>query len=65
MRVFEWCQSKLGFRPPPPRELRCVDYHAADRMLRSNEGWRIAREEDRNKVVGWVYLERDIPPTGG
>jgi hypothetical protein len=40
------------------RELVCVSYLDADRMIRENSEWRIAPEEDRNANKRVVYLER-------
>lgn len=37
-------------------ELRCVTYLEGEKLTR--EGWTIAKEEDRNRHIGWVYLER-------
>lgn len=52
----------FGLRKPPlPRQLVFIEYSAADRMLKENAGWRIAPEEDRNRSIGWVWLERDVP----
>jgi hypothetical protein len=54
-RIFK-CYRRL--------ELRCVTYAQGDNMIRENAGkperhqWTIAKEEDRNIVVGIVYLER-------
>jgi len=46
-------------------ELKLCTYAEADAILRKqgipgnpDEGWRIAREEDSNRVIGIVYLER-------
>jgi hypothetical protein len=45
-------------------ELRCVPYKEADQLLRENEGkrlsdqWRIAPEEDFNRIYCSVWLER-------
>lgn len=45
-------------------ELRIVTYAEGDKLLKEsvgkpeNEKWRIAREEDTNRVIGLVYLER-------
>jgi hypothetical protein len=46
------------FFPPRPKrlELRFVTYAEGDKLVR--EGWAIAKEEDRNRLIGWVYLER-------
>jgi hypothetical protein len=40
----------------PRRELRLVSYGEADQLLA--EGWVLAPEEDANRAIGWVYLER-------
>lgn len=45
-------------------ELKFCSYTEADRLLRDSEGkpepeqWRLAKEEDDNRTMGWVYLER-------
>lgn len=45
-------------------ELRAVSYEVADRLIRESankakhEQWSIAREEDGNRVIGVVWLER-------
>lgn len=49
-------KRKLGLIPV---ETACVNYTLADKMLSSGEGWRLSKLEDRNRVVGMVYLERD------
>lgn len=43
-------------RPPAPRALRLVSYGEAEQLL--NEGWVLAPEEDANRAIGWVFLER-------
>lgn len=45
--------------PKKPRELCFVPYDKGDLMLKSDQGWRLAPEEDTNKHIGYVYLERD------
>ena len=45
---------------PRPRELVVVPYEQGDRLLRLDEGWRLAPEEDSNLRPGMVCLERDI-----
>lgn len=46
------------------RELVCVDYAEGDKMLRNPEGgWHLAPEEDKNRALGTVYLERWSAPT--
>ena len=37
-------------------ELRFVNYTEGDRLVR--EGWTIAPEEDHNRQIGMVYLEK-------
>lgn len=45
-------------------ELKFINYYDADLLIKSGEGkpeseqWFIAKEEDNNRVIGWVYLER-------
>lgn len=45
-------------------ENRCVTYAEGDKLIRQNGGkserdqWQIAEEEDKNSVIGVVYLER-------
>ena len=57
IRLIKWLRS---FVKPAPRELIYVSYQEGNKLLRDNKGWRIAPEEDRNKRIGWVYLERDV-----
>ncbi len=51
-------------------ELRCVRYSEAEELLSANEGkplreqWTIADEEDRNRCIGLVWLERRERVTG-
>ena len=51
---------KRLLRPKPKRlELRYLSYTEADKLIRETSGaWTIAKEEDTNHVLGWVYLER-------
>lgn len=57
-----WARFRAGIKnylaPRKPRrlELRLVTYSEAEALLR--EGWTIAREEDHNGKIGWVYLEK-------
>ncbi len=47
-------------------ELRCLSYAEADRLIRETQGaWTIAPEEDGNRCLGMVYLERLAAPGGG
>ncbi len=57
MSLFRFLQRLFG-RPKPKRlELRFVPYYPeGDRLVR--EGWTIAKEEDNNRMYGFVYLER-------
>lgn len=57
--IFGFCLWPALKKPAKPREIVCVPYTAGDAMLKLNEGWRLAPEEDTNQRVGWVYLERD------
>jgi len=52
-----------AFCPPKRRrlEFRFVHWEEADELMRSESGWSIAPEEDNNRIVGWVYLERLEP----
>jgi hypothetical protein len=46
-------------QPKPKRLCVCfISYQTADALLRLKKGWRIAKEEDNNKVVGKVWLEK-------
>lgn len=51
------------FQQSTPRELICVSYLDADRIIRDDPCWRIAPEEDRNVNRRVVYIERDAVPT--
>jgi hypothetical protein len=35
--------------------LKFVDYSEGDKLVK--QGWTIAKEEDRNNIIGMVYLE--------
>ncbi len=52
--------TKLFTRKPKFKrvELRFVPYQIGDMLIKKNVGWRLAKEEDRNKLIGWVFLER-------
>lgn len=40
-------------------ELRCLSYADADKLIRETNGaWTIAPEEDKNRIIGIVYIER-------
>lgn len=55
--------KSLFTRKPKKRrvEIRCLTYAEADKLIRETNGaWTIAPEEDKNKMIGIVYLERLI-----
>jgi len=65
--MFRWLRRAYYKQVPHylRLELRCVTYWDGDKLIRQNEGkktveecWRIAPEEDRNRVMGTVWLER-------
>jgi len=51
---------KIFFPPKHKRlELRFVTYTEGDKLIRKTNGeWTIAKEENNNRCIGWVYLER-------
>ncbi len=46
--------------PPKRRHLCAVSYKEADLMLKADQGWKLAPEEDMNNTPNLVYLERYI-----
>lgn len=60
--VRDFCEAIWkGFCQPPRKrlELRFLSYADADKLIRETNGaWTIAKEEDNNRCIGWVYLER-------
>lgn len=60
--VWDWCI--VTFRGPPKRkrlEIRFMSYGEADKLIREGE-WTVAwEEEDENKGIGGVWLERLEP----
>lgn len=52
--------SLFGLKPKRARlEIRFLTYAAADKLIRETNGaWTIAPEEDKNTLIGMVYLER-------
>lgn len=58
--MIQFIRSLFGLKPKKRRaELRCLPYDQADKLIRETNGaWTIAPEEDKNKVIGIVYLER-------
>lgn len=57
--------SRFGQRRPGPRALVCVSYQDGERLLLENAGWRLAPEEDRNRDMRVVYLERPAEQHSG
>ena len=53
-KLHKWFFGKKSKR----LELCFVSYSKADKLLRKDEGWQIAKEEDNNRVPKMVYLER-------
>lgn len=51
-------------------ELKFCSWDEGDRLIKANqfgieeEQWHIANEEDNNKSIGWVWLERKKRITG-
>lgn len=63
MQVLATILRVMGGRirgEPKKRELRLVTYAEGDLMLKADEGWKLAWEEDTNNRPGVVYLERYI-----
>jgi hypothetical protein len=63
MQVLMTILRTVGFghrAPPKKRELKLVTYAEGDTMLKANEGWKLAWEEDTNNRPGVVYLERYV-----
>lgn len=56
MKFWDWVRLIFTRVQPPPREVRLVPWLDAGAMLKS--GWRLAPEEDSNRQIGTVYLER-------
>ncbi len=57
--MIKWLRSLFHGPTPRMRELVYVPYDRADRMLREKVGWRLAPEENGNRTIGMVFLERD------
>lgn len=56
MKLLNWIKNK--FSRPVRLELRFLPYSEGDRLIRETNGaWTIAKEEDNNRVFGWVYVE--------
>lgn len=59
LKLFELFK-RSSKRVDSRREVSFVPYAEGDRMLKSQEGWELAPEEDANKKIGYVYLERYV-----
>lgn len=54
--MLNWLKSLFVKKPKGKRlYLRFVSYLQAEELMQ--KGWTIAKEEDKNRVVGMVYLE--------
>jgi hypothetical protein len=62
--MFNWLRDL--FKPQGMRvDLRLFTYAEADRTLLAGNGeWRIAPEEDHNRRIGYVWLERRVKLNG-
>lgn len=59
MNILRRCYQWLTKPKPKRAELRYLSYLDADKLIRETNGaWTIAKEEDTNRCLGWVYLER-------
>jgi hypothetical protein len=63
--MLKWLRDLFG--PKPVRlELRLFTYDEANRVLVHGPGnWQIADEEDMNRRIGYVWLERRGTLTAG
>jgi hypothetical protein len=61
---MNWLRRLFSKPIPFTRELVHVTWAEGDRMLRADEGWGLAPEEDLNRQVGMVYLQRRRPLNG-
>lgn len=55
---FFGCFASAKRTPPKRRHVCLVSYAEADKLLKANEGWKLAWEEDTNNRPNMVYLER-------
>jgi len=51
--ILQRCRRK------PAREMQFLREAQADALLDSQEGWRLAPEQETNPVPGWTWIERD------
>ncbi len=55
MNLWRWLFPRKRKR----LDLRLVSYATAEELCaRDHECWRVAKEEDTNKALGWVWVER-------
>lgn len=55
-RSVQRCVRRLFPLEPRRLELKFVPYYDAEELLK--DGWTLAKEEDNNTVLGWVWLEK-------
>lgn len=57
--ITKWVRFKrfVGLEKPKRMELRFVQYYPDGNRL-CREGWTIAKEENTNRTIGFVFLER-------
>lgn len=60
MSIVEAVKRLFRGKPKPPRELKYLSYAEADTLIGSDPSWRLAPEEDTNRSIGYVYLERRV-----
>lgn len=57
--MINWLKRKLFKKKPKRLELKFLSWRdAGDLIRRTNGAWTIAKEEDKNTVIGMVWLER-------
>jgi hypothetical protein len=57
--MINWLKKTLFKKKPKRIELKLLSWSDADNLIRRTNGaWTIAKEEDKNKVIGMVWLER-------
>lgn len=69
---MNWCRKLFYrvFKCYMRLELRFISYGEADRLIRESanlpedQRWEIAREEDHNRLIGKVFIERRVRITG-
>lgn len=56
---FDFLRALCEYEPPKRLDVAFVSYADAEKLLASKtEHWEIAKEEDENHNVGFVWLER-------